>query len=217
MIQLCARVRSVSSKTLRYTVISKGSNYYTNKETLPSFNLRHEELSSSPVSLTFHKLNVAEYLDHTSMCRQRGYAALCVKKALITAFTHVKDPHQSPFVPKHTVVKSLVLSSNLPTKQDILRYKGMCKELPGETTYQLFRETKRPIMVTRNDLPPEAYRKSAYHLADVQCKDGSFNPVTVEPIPYKKIKEQSLAEKSFFSDGKPEEESDEEFEYRGDI
>lgn len=190
MVQLCARVRSVSSKTLRYHVISRGSKHYANKKSMHSLNLRHQELSSCPVSVAFHKLNEAEYMDHVNMCRQRGYAAICLKKALMAAFTHVKNPTQSPFIPKHILVKSLAISSNLPTKQDISRYRAMCKDLPPETTYKLFSGTKRPIMVTRNDLPPQSYCQVAYQLAAVQNKDGSFNPAAVEPIPYKRRKKE---------------------------
>lgn len=188
MVQLCARVRSISSKTLRYHVTSRGHNQDANKESMHSLNLRQAQLSSCPASLAFHKLNEAETMDHMSMCRQRAYAAICVKKALLAAFTHVKDTAQSPFIPKHIRVKSLAISSKLPTKQDISRYRSMCKELPRETTYQLFGGTKRPITVTRNDLTPQSYRQAAYQLAHVRNKNGSLNPITVEPIPHKRRK-----------------------------
>lgn len=194
MIQLCGRVRSVSSKTLRYHVTSRGSNQYANKELMQSFKLRDTELAASPVSLALHKLNQAEHIDHVNMSRQRGYAAICVKKALIAAFTHVRDPTQAPFIPKHIMMKSLVVSSNLPTKKDMSRYKAMCKELPRETTYQLFRSTKRPITVTRNDLPAQRYCQVAYQLAAIQMKNASLNPVAVEPIPYKRRKKELYPE-----------------------
>ena len=222
MIQLCARVRSVSSKTLKYTVISRGSKYYASRDSQDVFALRHKELAASPVCVAFHKLNEAEHTDHISMCRQRGYAAVCVRRALTAAFTHIRDPKEAPVVPEYTIVEPLVAKSNQPTRAEVLRYVDMCRDLPAGTTYQLYQGTKRPVTVTRNDLPAEAYVQAPfYELAEVEKKNGVSN--AVEPIPSKKQKRDSisevydseLAEQSEQSDN--ELESNDESECRGDI
>ena len=226
MIQLCARVRSISSKTLRYTVISRGSRYYAANDTQNVFDRRREELASSPVCLAFHELNEAEHTDHINMCQQRGYAAACVKKALKAAFTHMKDPTEPPVVPMYTVdppVNFVSCSSNLPTRGERSRYNNMCRDLPRETTLRLFSRTKRPLTLPRNDLPPEAYHQlqgASYELAQIERKPGSSPSNAVEPVPLKKQKRESLSvsyDPEDSSEAESELETRDEFDCRADI
>lgn len=227
MIQLCARVRSITSKTLRYTVISRGCKYHTDRDTKDVFKLRNEQLSANPVWLAFHKVNEAEYIDHVNMCRQRAYAAACVKNALKTAFTHINGPTTEHTVPKYKLNEQHD-SSNLPTSVELSQYRRMCRNLPCKTTYTLYAGTKRPLTVTRNDLPQEAYSPApSYELSNIVHKNGSKAYNSVEPIPVKKKVEESLSyvddeEDSLFSDVESLgntifENSNDEFECRGDI
>ena len=235
MIQLCARVRSISSKTLTYTVISKGAQYYAaNNDPQNIINLRQQKFASSPVLSALHTLNADEHKYHINMCRQRGYAAACVRNGLWSAFTHIKDPSKAPVVPKYTLVEPHVMSSNLPTRWEISLYNTMCSQLPAGTTYTLFSTSKRPMIVTRNDLPGEAYPPAlSYALSAIETKNGTPLLNVVTPIPLKKRKRESPSgvngsEDSPCSevgsevgstshDGNLEEETSDEFECRGDI
>ena len=226
VIQLCGRVRSITSKTLRYTVIAKGCRPNEVDNTQRVFTLRGEELRPSPTCIAFHKLNTDEYNDHINMCKQRGYAAPCVREALVAAFTHTKDHTTAPLPPKYTAVEQRTKPSSLPTSMEKKRYKNMFNDLPRETTYTLCSETKRPIMVTRNDLPRVAYHQApnTVELAEIERKDGTLLSDIVEPIPsyepLHKKKRESLTdvfdpELTKFDD--IEQESDDELEYTGDI
>ena len=190
MIQLCARVRSITTKTLHYIVTSKGASMSSSAdESEPDmFVLRHQELQCNPVCLQLHKLNEAEYMDHLSMCREKGYASACVRKALQQAFTHVKNPTGPRFVPSYTTVSPPgSASSTVVSRHESARYREMCNDLPKETKYCLYADTKRPIYLPRNDLKRETCMKVVNKVAYMKTK-GGFLHDSFEPIPFKKQK-----------------------------
>ena len=191
MIQLCARVRSISSKTLHYIVTSKGSRKACprDKSEEDMFALRREELECSPVCLQLHKVNEAEHLDHIDMCKQKGYASVCVKKALQQAFTHVKNPAGPHLVPGYTAVRPRAsVSYQVVSRSETARYQKMCTTLPQETKHCLYAHTKRPIDLPRNDLTGEKFSTMPFKLAYLKCKGGFMLRDSFEPIPFKKQK-----------------------------
>ena len=170
MIQLSARVRSISTKVLKYNVVCSG----------PICNMlvrlyeegRRRELIDDTTIYNYHAAHMKEFKQANEMALTPALARVVMKQMFVDAFTYVTDGDGRSFVP--TVVDVVNTSPNryLPSSGNKRKYQNMCRELPQSHVVIGRSLSKKPVMRSREQVfAEECIPRLKY--ARVMQKDGA--------------------------------------------
>ena len=170
MIQLSARVRSLSTKVLKYNVVCSG----------PICNLlvrlyeeaRRRDLIRDTTVYNYHDANTEEFRQANEMASIPALARVIMKQMFVNAFTHITDRNGSLFVPTAVDVVNTGPNRYLPTRGSKLKYAQMCKQLPESHVVIGRPLSKRPIKRSWDQLSSEECMPCQKY-ARVAQKDGA--------------------------------------------
>ncbi|MES9883631.1 MAG: DEAD/DEAH box helicase family protein [Sedimenticola sp.] len=141
MIQLCARVRCVGDKVLKYTVVSHP--YAPPKQVeLEKLALEHRRMSLNryPGERALHDYHVKEFQEHRRHRSSVAYARPCVREALFRAFSHA-DTAQLKYKRPALIVHDGGASEHgmKAASYQMQKYQQLLKQLPPRVVVAGFR------------------------------------------------------------------------------
>ena len=170
MIQLIARVRSISTKVLKYNVVCSGP--ISNRLVQLYEEGRRQELIDDTTIYNYHAAHMKEFKRANEMALTPALARVVMKQMFVDAFTYVTDGDGRSLVP--TVVDVVNTSPNryLPSSGNKRKYQKMCRELPQSHVVIGRSLSKKPVMRSRDQVSSEeCIPRQKY--ARVVLKDGA--------------------------------------------